>query len=199
MFNGIIYNQGIIKNIKRSTKYVKGSLVIEVSSDIKFKKKDIGESVSCDGVCLTLIRIKKKSFLFYLSKETINRSNFKYAKVGKLINIEKSLLHGQKISGHYVQGHVDTTAKIKNITISDKTWVVKLSLKNNNLFKQLIEKASISVNGVSLTISKIKKKDFQINIIPHTLRLTNLRNLKINDVVNIELDIFSKYIMKFSN
>ena len=199
MFNGIIYNQGIIKNIKRSTKYVKGSLVIEVSSNIKFKKKDIGESVSCDGVCLTLIRIKKKSFLFYLSKETINRSNFKYAKVGKLINIEKSLLHGQKISGHYVQGHVDTTAKIKNITISDKTWVVKLSLKNNNLFKQLIEKASISVNGVSLTISKIKKKDFQINIIPHTLRLTNLRNLKINDVVNIELDIFSKYIMKFSN
>ena len=199
MFNGIIYNQGIIKNIKRSTKYVKGSLVIEVSSDIKFKKKDIGESVSCDGVCLTLIRIKKKSFLFYLSKETINRSNFKYAKVGKLINIEKSLLHGQKISGHYVQGHVDTTAKIKNITISDKTWVVKLSLKNNNLFKQLIEKASISVNGVSLTISKIKKKDFEINIIPHTLRLTNLRNLKINDVVNIELDIFSKYIMKFSN
>jgi len=199
MFNGIIYNQGIIKNIKRSTKYVKGSLVIEVSSDIKFKKKDIGESVSCDGVCLTLIRIKKKSFLFYLSKETINRSNFKYAKVGKLINIEKSLLHGQKISGHYVQGHVDTTAKIKNISISDKTWVVKLSLKNINLFKQLIEKASISVNGVSLTISKIKKKDFEINIIPHTLRLTNLRNLKINDVVNIELDIFSKYIMKFSN
>ena len=199
MFNGIIYKQGIIKNIKRSTKYVKGSLVIEVSSNIKFKKKDIGESVSCDGVCLTLIRIKKKSFLFYLSKETINRSNFKYAKVGKLINIEKSLLHGQKISGHYVQGHVDTTAKIKNISISDKTWVVKLSLKNNNLFKQLIEKASISVNGVSLTISKIKKKDFEINIIPHTLRLTNLRNLKINDVVNIELDIFSKYIMKFSN
>ena len=75
---------------------------------------------------------------------------------------------------------------------------MKLSLKNNNLFKQLIEKASISVNGVSLTISKIKK-DFEINIIPHTLRLTNLRNLKINDVVNIELDIFSKYIMKFSN
>ena len=67
------------------------------------------------------------------------------------------------------------------------------------MFKQLIEKASISVNGVSLTISKIKKKDFEINIIPHTLRLTNLRNLKINDVVNIELDIFSKYIMKFSN
>ena len=157
MFNGIIYNQGIIKNIKRSTKYVKGSLVIEVSSDIKFKKKDIGESVSCDGVCLTLIRIKKKSFLFYLSKETINRSNFKYAKVGKLINIEKSLLHGQKISGHYVQGHVDTTASVKKIDIFDKSWLVKLSLKDKKLHSNLVEKASIAVNGVSLTISSIKK------------------------------------------
>ena len=113
MFNGIIYNQGIIKNIKKSPRYVSGSLVIEVVSNVKFKKSDIGESVCCDGVCLTLIRIKKKSFLFYLSKETLKRSNFKFAKIGKQINIEKSLLNGQKISGHYVQGHVDTTAKIK--------------------------------------------------------------------------------------
>ena len=117
MFNGIIYNQGIIKVIKRSPKYVKGSLVIEVSSNIKFKKSDIGESVCCDGVCLTLIRIKKKSFLFYLSKETLKRSNFKFIKIGKSINIEKSLTHGQKVSGHYVQGHVDTTGKIKSISI----------------------------------------------------------------------------------
>ena len=81
MFNGIVYNQGIVKSFKRSARYVKGSLVIEISSNIKFKKEDIGESVCCDGVCLTLIRIKKKSFLFYLSKETLNRSNFKNAKV----------------------------------------------------------------------------------------------------------------------
>ena len=100
MFNGIIYNKGVIKDIRRSPRYVSGSLVIEVSSNIKFKKKDIGESVSCDGVCLTLIRIKRKSFLFYLTKETLKRSNFKYAKLGKIINIEKSLLSGQKISGH---------------------------------------------------------------------------------------------------
>ena len=95
MFNGIIYNKGIIKNIRRNPKYVSGSLVIEITSNIKFKKSDIGESVCCDGVCLTLIRIKQKSFLFYLSKETLKRSNFKYAKIGKHINIEKSLIHGQ--------------------------------------------------------------------------------------------------------
>ena len=199
MFNGVIYNQGVVKSVKKSPKYISGSLVIEIASNIKFKKSDIGESVCCDGVCLTLIRIKKKSFLFYLSKETIKRSNFKYTKVGKYINIEKSLLNGQKISGHYVQGHVDTTAKVKKISIIDKTWIIKLELENRKLHKYLIEKASISINGVSLTISKVIKKYFEINVIPHTLKLTNLKNLKNNDIVNVELDIFGKYIMKLSS
>ena len=198
MFNGIIYHQGIIKSIKKNPKYVSGSLVIEISSNVKFMKSDIGESVCCDGVCLTLIRIKKKSFLFYISKETLKRSNFKYARIGKYVNIEKSLLHGQKISGHYVQGHVDSTAKIKNIVLADKSWVIKLELENRKLYKYLIEKASIAINGVSLTLSKVAKGYFEINVIPHTLKLTNLRNLKTKDIVNVELDIFGKYILKLS-
>ena len=198
MFNGIIYHQGIIKSIKKNPKYVSGSLVIEISSNVKFMKSDIGESVCCDGVCLTLIRIKKKSFLFYISKETLKRSNFKYARIGKYVNIEKSLLHGQKISGHYVQGHVDSTAKIKNIVLADKSWVIKLELENRKLYKYLIEKASIAINGVSLTLSKVAKGYFEINVIPHTLKLTNLRNLKTRDIVNVELDIFGKYILKLS-
>ena len=196
MFNGIIYNKGVIKSIRRNPRYVSGSLVIEISSNIKFKKSDVGESVCCDGVCLTLIRIKKKSFLFYLSKETLKRSNFKYAKIGKFINIEKSLLNGQKISGHYVQGHVDSTAKIKKISIVDKTWIIKLELKDRKLNKYLIEKASISINGVSLTISKVVKEFFEINVIPHTLKLTNLKKTntffeKINN--DKKISIFSDY------
>ena len=194
MFNGIIYNLGTIKDIRRSPRYVKGSLVIEVESKIRFDKSDIGESVCCDGVCLTLIRIKKNSFLFYLSKETINRSNFKFSKIGNTINLEKSLSHGQKISGHYVQGHVDTTAQVKKISVVDKTWIIKLKLNDIRLYKSLIEKASISINGVSLTISKLSKNFFEINVIPHTLKLTNLKNLKVKSIVNVELDIFSKYI-----
>ncbi len=199
MFNGIVYNQGIVKNIKKGTKYVSGSLVLEIESDVKFKKSDVGESVCCDGVCLTLIRIKKKSFLFYLSKETIKRSNFKFVKKKQFINIEKSLSYGQKLSGHYVQGHVDTTASVKKIDIFDKSWLVKLSLKDKKLHSNLVEKASIAVNGVSLTISSIKKDYFEIMVIPHTLKLTNLKKLKKNSVVNIELDIFSKYIAKIKN
>ncbi len=199
MFNGIIYQQGVIKRIKKSQRYVSGSLVIEITSSIKFKKTDIGESVCCDGVCLTLIRINKKTFSFYLSKETIKRSNFKFIKIGRIINIEKSIVYGQKISGHYVQGHVDTTARVKSVLIVDKTWIIKLELKDKKLYQFLIEKASISINGVSLTISKVAKHYFEINVIPHTLKLTNLRNLKPRDAVNVELDIFSKYIMKLSN
>ena len=197
MFNGIIYNQGIIKVIKRSPKYVKGSLVIEVSSNIKFKKSDIGESVCCDGVCLTLIRIKKKSFLFYLSKETLKRSNFKFVKIGKSINIEKSLTHGQKVSGHYVQGHVDTTGKIKSISIIDKSWNIKVSIPSK-FKKYIISKGSISINGVSSTISSVIKEGFVLTIIPHTLKLTNLINLKPNNLVNLEFDIFSKYLINLN-
>ena len=198
MFNGIVYNQGIIKSIRKSPKYVRGSLVIEVASNISFKKSDIGESVCCDGVCLTLIRIKKKSFLFYLSKETLNRSNFQYSKVGKSINIEKSLYHGKKISGHYIQGHVDTTSLVKSIKIIDRSWNVNFKI-NKNYRKFIVEKGSISVNGVSLTVSKVRTNEFQITIIPHTLKLTNLINLKIGDRVNIEFDMIGKYLNNIYN
>ena len=193
MFNGIVYNQVTIKSLRRNPRYVSGSLVIEITSNIKFKKTDIGESVCCDGVCLTLIRIKKNSFLFYLSKETLNRSNFKNVRVGKRINIEKSLYHGKKISGHYVQGHVDTTVSVKSIKIIDKSWFVYFTL-DKKYKKFIVEKGSISINGVSLTVSKVKRNSFQITIIPHTLRLTNLVNLKKGDEVNIEFDIVGKYL-----
>ena len=193
MFSGIVYNQGLVKSIKKNPRYVRGSLVIEIVSNISFKKSDIGESVCCDGVCLTLIRIKKKSFLFYLSQETLNRSNFKNIKVGKYINIEKSLYHGKKISGHYIQGHVDTTSIVKSIKIIDRSWNVNFSLEKKYK-KFIVEKGSISINGVSLTISKARVNSFQISIIPHTLKLTNLINLKRGDKVNIEFDIVGKYL-----
>ena len=193
MFNGIVYKQGKIKKMKRNPKYVSGSLVMEISSNIKFEKKDVGESVCCDGVCLTLIGIRKRSFFFYLSKETLQKSNFKKAKIGNYINIEKSISHGKKISGHYIQGHVDTASIVKGIKIIDKSWIINFNLEKK--FKNfIIEKGSISINGVSLTVSKVKKNSFETTIIPHTLKLTNLINLKKGDLLNIEFDIFGKYL-----
>tara|TARA_B100001121_G_scaffold284263_1_gene279094 strand:+ start:290 stop:877 length:588 start_codon:yes stop_codon:yes gene_type:complete len=194
MFNGIIFNTGKVKSIRKN----KNSLFLGIKTNIPFKKKDLGSSISCDGVCLTLSNIKGKIIFFYLSKETINRSNFKNIKINQQINLEKSIVYGQKISGHFIQGHVDTTAIIKKINFIDKSWVVRLKLNSNTFSKFLIEKASISINGVSLTISKVFKNNFELNIIPHTLELTNLKNLKADDLVNVELDIFGKYIYKYS-
>ena len=193
MFNGIIFDTGIVKLIKKNKK----SILVGIHSDLKLKKKDIGSSISCDGVCLTVSKIERKLIFFYVSNETLKRSNFKNVKIGKKINLEKSVIYGQKISGHFIQGHVDTTAIINKISLVDNSWIIKLEIQNNNLKKFLIEKASISINGVSLTISNVSGKFFYLNIIPHTLKMTNLKNLKERELVNVELDIFGKYIYKY--
>ena len=195
MFNGIIFNTGKVKYIKKK----KSSIFIGIKANIPFKKKDIGSSICCDGVCLTLTKILKNIIYFYISKETLKRSNFKNLKKNQIINIEKSLVYGQRISGHFTQGHVDTVAKIEKIKFVEKTWLIKLKILDKKFNKFLVEKASISVNGVSLTISKTFQNIFEINVIPHTLQLTNLKNLKINSLVNVELDILSKYMYKYSN
>ena len=194
MFNGIIYNTGKITHLRKGS----NSTYIGVKTNINFKKKDIGSSVCCDGVCLTITKIIKNSIYFYISKETLKRSNFKSLKINQIINLEKSLLYGQEVSGHFSQGHVDTTAKIIRINFIDKTWSLKLKILNNNFKKFLVEKASISINGVSLTISRVYQNFFELSIIPHTLKMTNLKYLKRNSLVNVELDILSKYIYKYS-
>ena len=190
MFNGIIYNQGFVKSIKKK----KHSSVVEIITFMKFKKSEIGSSISCDGVCLTLIKLFNNSLFFYLSNESLHRSNFNKIKINQPINLEKSISYGQKVSGHYCQGHVDTTGIIKKILVFDKTWNLKIYVKNN-FRKFLTEKGSVTINGVSLTISKVLKSGFEVSIIPHTLKLTNLIKLKKNNSVNIEFDIFSKYLI----
>ena len=194
MFNGIIFNTGKVKYIKKN----KGSIYVGIQSKIKFKNKDLGTSVSCDGVCLTITKIYKDIIFFYISKETIIRSNFRFLKKNQKINLEKSLIFGQSISGHFLQGHVDTTANTLKISFIDKTWLIRFKLIDIKLKNFLVEKASISINGVSLTISKVYKNYFEVNVIPHTLKLTNLNELKHNSLVNVELDILGKYVYKYS-
>ena len=194
MFNGIIFNTGKVKNIARK----RNSIYVEIQTNINFKKKDIGSSICCDGVCLTVEKIFKNKIFFYISNETLKRTNFKTLKLNQIINLEKSLSFGKSISGHFIQGHVDTVAKIKKIKFIDKAWKINLEILDTRLNKFLMEKASISINGVSLTISKVYQNSFEITVIPHTLKLTNLKNFKVNSLANVELDIFSKYIYKYS-
>ena len=135
---------------------------------------------------------------FYLSNETIKRSRFIYLKKGDQINLELPLKYGQKISGHICQGHVDTLGTIRQISKIDKSYLFDFEIEKKER-KNIIEKASICINGISLTISKVTKKGFQIWIIPHTFKLTNLSKLKKGSLVNIEIDILSKYIKNFLN
>jgi len=192
MFNGIIYQQGTVSKFSKLNTGTK----IYIKSKLKLDKKDIGSSIACDGVCLTLVSKKKDLLEFYLSKESINKSKFKRLKIGQKINLELPLKYGQDISGHICQGHVDCTSLLKKIKKVGKSIVLEFKIENK-FSKYLIPKASILINGVSLTISKIKGNNFQIWCIPHTLKLTNLSNLKVNDIVNIEIDILSKYVKKF--
>jgi len=194
MFNGIIFNQGIIQKISKRPKGIN----IFVKADLKITKKDIGVSVACDGVCLTLITLKGKLMEFYLSDETIQRSKFKFLKVKDKINLELPIKYGQKISGHICQGHIDTVGKISNIKLIDKSYLFEFEIIKKERMN-LIEKASVCINGISLTISKITKKGFQIWVIPHTFKLTNLSVLKKNSLVNIEIDILSKYVRNYFN
>ena len=192
MFNGIIKKTGKIKSINIKNK----NCILIVETNLKFSKKEIGSSVSCSGVCLTLEKINGKLITFYLSKETLNKSNFSSSKKGVLINVEKSLKFGDRISGHFVQGHVDTTALVKKINFVGKAWYINFKILKKYK-KILIQKGSIAINGVSLTISKINTDGFQIVVIPQTLKLTNLMFLREKDIVNVEFDILGKYIKNF--
>ena len=189
MFNGIIFNQGTVVKILKK----KGGINIFLKSNIKTSKQNIGISISCDGVCLTLISLKNKISEFYLSNETLKRSKFKKVKIGDKINLELPLEYGKRISGHICQGHVDTIAVVKKIIKQGKSFLFDFKI-NSNFRQFLVDKASILVNGVSLTISKITRTGFQVWVIPHTIKLTNISKLKANDLVNIEIDILSKYV-----
>ena len=194
MFNGIIFNKGKVVKIQKRKK----GLNLFLKSKIKLSSKNIGISVSCDGVCLTLISYKKNILEFYLSNETLKKSKFRLIKLKDEINLELPLKFGQNISGHICQGHVDTIAKVAKIIKNDKSIIFTFHI-SKIFINQLVEKASILINGVSLTISKINKKNFEIWVIPHTLKLTNLCYLKKNNLVNIEIDILSKYVKKYIN
>jgi len=192
MFNGIILNQGKVKKIIKRKKGIN----IFIYSKLKISKKDIGMSISCNGACLTLVDIRNKLMEFYLSKETINRSTFKKTNIRDSVNIETPLKFGKQISGHIIQGHIDIVGKIFSIKKIDKSYLFDFIISSKEK-KNIIEKASIAINGISLTISKKTKRGFQVWVIPHTFKLTNLLQTKKNDLVNIEIDILSKYVRNY--
>ena len=189
MFNGIVKSIGKVSKIYKEN----NNCYIEISTKMKFTKSEIGSSISCSGACLTIENYNRNLVKFYVSKETLNKTIFKTSKSGDIINLEKSLKYGNRISGHFVQGHVDITCSVKKILFVGKSWLINFKLLKRYK-KYLVPKGSITINGVSLTITKILRFGFQISIIPQTLKLTNLIYLKERDLVNVEFDIFGKYV-----
>jgi len=191
---------GIIQNLGHVISYTNGDLEIATSLDLSDCK--IGSSICCNGVCLTVTQINFRddlySFKVNVGEETQERTNFSHNKFNELakINIEKSLKIGDEISGHFVYGHVDRITTITNIQKLDNSWEFYFQNFKNKDKNFIIEKASIAINGISLTIAKVDNNNFSISVIPHTYDNTNLKHLKIQDLVNIEFDYLARFSMK---
>ena len=189
MFTGIIQNLSDIKEINKEGDNLSISLISEITNELK-----IDQSLSHNGVCLTVVDINNNIYKVTAIKETILKSSIKNWKIGDIINIERAMKLGDRLDGHMVQGHVDQTAICTKISEENGSWYFYFEYqRSSNL---TIEKGSISINGVSLTIVESMDNGFSVAIIPYTYDNTNFKNIKVGDLVNIEFDMIGKYIHK---
>ena len=178
MFTGIVEEIGILKSINGSTVTVQCKKVLE--------NTQLGDSIAINGCCQTVTSMTSDTFSANVSDETFRITNFKNMNSGDLVNLERALTPSTRMGGHIVQGHIDCVGKY----LGDMRFGVEDS-------KYLVYKGSITVNGVSLTVAKLDGNIFSVAVIPHTLENTNLKNLKVGDLVNIETDILGRYVEKF--
>jgi len=195
MFAGIIQAQGNIKEIRSSNN---GVVFVFNSNSLDLLDVSIGDSISVNGVCLTVTQLDDNSFSTDVSQETLNCTTFSQLKKGQNINLEKSLRLDQGIDGHLVSGHVDGVGKVDSITIEGESTRMKIKV-DDNLVKYIAKKSSICINGVSMTVNEIDGNVFSVNIIPHTFSVTTLNELKVNSQVNIEIDIIARHIEHLLN
>ena len=191
MFTGLVETKGLIDSFEKN----EDGMILRLNHNNSFEVS-INDSVSCNGVCLTVVRTDKNSFEVQLVNETLDRTTAEFWKEKDELNLERALLPSTRMGGHFVQGHVDCVTKILKIKHFDKssTWTFKM---NDDIEKYIVEKGSIALNGVSLTVASKDKNSFDAALIPHTIELTTFGNLTIGDSVNVEVDILGKYIENF--
>ena len=194
MFTGLVLEMGEITSIKKRP----GGIILSLRSPGLFSSAGLGDSISINGVCLTVVKKDGKKLSFDLSEETLSRTNLGGLKAGDIVNIEPSLTPQAKIGGHFVTGHIDAVGKIRAKTPSGD--MLKIEFEAPRIVTGfLVEKGSVAVDGISLTVVDILKDGFTVVIIPHTARLTTLGFKGPGDMVNIEADILGKYVAKFLN
>ena len=189
MFTGIIEEVGHADALSRRGT----SAVLEVLATRVLEGMQLGDSIAVNGVCLTVRRQSSGRFQVELSEETLNRSSLGSLKGGTLVNLERPLLATSRLGGHFVQGHVDAVGKVLTIR-TDGEFAVWKFLLPDSIERFVVEKGSIAVDGISLTVASLTSKAFEVALIPHTLENTNLRSRQIGDEVNLECDILAKYV-----
>ncbi|MEO5776131.1 MAG: riboflavin synthase [Flavobacterium sp.] len=190
MFTGIIETLGIIKDLKKDN----DNLDITISSVVAHELK-IDQSVAHNGVCLTVVAINNDEYTVTAIRETIEKTNLADWKIGDLVNLERGMKLGDRLDGHIVQGHVDQTGICKSVEEANGSWYFAFEY-DSNLNNITIEKGSITVNGVSLTVVNSKANEFSVAIIPYTFEHTNFKNIKIGTNINLEFDVVGKYIAR---
>ena len=194
MFTGIVEEVGKVDNIKKGVK----SSIITVTANKIFEDIHIGDSIAVNGVCLTVTNFNDNTFTADVMNETLSRSSLGELSKGSYVNLERAMPINGRFGGHIVSGHIDGTGEITNIQKDDNAiwYTVKA---NDSLMKYIVEKGSIVIDGISLTVAKVSDKKFSVSIIPHTASQTILSHRKIGDNVNLENDIIGKYVDKLIN
>lgn len=192
MFSGIVQEIGVVKDLEMKD----GILDLTISSNELIKNLKDGSSISVNGCCLTVFEKDKNSFKVQATEETLKKTNFLTLEIGSKVNLESALKFGGTIDGHLVSGHVDTIGEVSDIFSSGENKIIKISY-SGEYGKYIAPKGSISVNGVSLTIIESKNDKFDFTLIPFTRDNTNLGLLKIGDLVNLEVDLLSRYVINY--
>jgi len=194
MFTGIIEEIGIIKEIKLTGKSGK----IQINASYVLEDCHIGDSIAVNGACLTVVDFDKLSFTVDVSTETLRRTTLGELRKGAKVNLERSLKLNERLGGHLVLGHVDAVGEIVNIRNEEQSVIIRIAVPEK-LMRYIAEKGSICVDGISLTITKLIDKAFEVSIIPHTKYVTTLGLKKISEQVNIEVDIIARYMERLLN
>lgn len=191
MFTGIVEEKGIIKSISRG----RNSSRLEIEGNIIFNQIQLGDSVAVNGVCLTVCNFSGKTFEADVMGETLSRSSLGELKQGSKVNLERAMAADGRFGGHIVSGHIDGIGTIVSMEPDEIATWVKISTKSE-IMKYIVEKGSIAIDGVSLTVAKVGIDNFQVSLIPHTGKETTLLSKKTGDIVNLENDIIGKYVEK---
>ncbi len=188
MFTGIILKMGSMVSLEKKSS-IEMIIDVDLSKNIK-----IGDSIAVNGTCLTVIQISSNRCKFNLSRETLRFSNFNDLRPGSFVNIELPLTLNDFLSGHLVSGHLDGTVRVKSINRGVESSKVCFTYQDRSWKNFLVNKGSVTLNGISLTITDVKGSFFSVSVIPHTFNTTNFKYLKIGERVNIELDLIAKYL-----